>query len=270
MDKLIPNSTQIPNVILDKLLPVLSEAEMKLFFYICRRTYGFHRSADRISFSQFEHGISTKDDKKLDSGTGLARATINLAVQSLQKLGIILVEGTPKGNVYRVNLEADIDKVVRNSYQYEIHTKTGMKSIPKLVVNSYTQKKEKDRERNTAGHSPAEVEKKAIIVVPEAEQEKAENRANLIPLVIDAFQFNADRVRWYGHKTQRAACQNLIDSYGLDIVLKVIAYLPKSNARPYMPTITTPVQLRDNWEKLKAAALKEKNKGVINKKNVIL
>ena len=53
VNKLIPNSTQIPNVILDKIIPGIPNAEAKCLLYICRRTYGFHKEKDRISLTQF-------------------------------------------------------------------------------------------------------------------------------------------------------------------------------------------------------------------------
>ena len=81
--KLIPNSTQIPNVILDFLIPQLPGAEGKCLLYISRRTYGFHKEEDRISFTQFINGIKSKDGRQLDYGTGMARASVNEALKNL-------------------------------------------------------------------------------------------------------------------------------------------------------------------------------------------
>lgn len=64
----------------------------------------------------------------------------------------------------------------------------------------------------------------------------------------------------YSNKTQRGACDDLIRTYGLEMVIKVVHFLPKSNARAYLPTITTPVQLRDKWAALEAGLVKEKGK----------
>ena len=88
MDKrLIPNSTQIPNIVLDLLVPKLPPAEARCILYISRRTFGFHRSKDRISLSQFIGGIISRDGKRLDYGTGLSRPSVVEALKNLFKAG---------------------------------------------------------------------------------------------------------------------------------------------------------------------------------------
>lgn len=56
--------------------------------------------------------------------------------------------------------------------------------------------------------------------------------------------------RWYGNKTQRQACQNLIETHGIEKVLAVIEILPKTNTEPYYPKITSPYELEQKWQKL--------------------
>ena len=41
---LIPNSTQVPDLILDYWMPKLSGSEFKVLMYLCRRTYGFGKA----------------------------------------------------------------------------------------------------------------------------------------------------------------------------------------------------------------------------------
>lgn len=89
--------------------------------------------------------------------------------------------------------------------------------------------------------------------------------ANLVPEIIKAFEeINPASKKFYGNTTQRKACNNLIALYGLDQVLKVISFLPKSNSMPYMPRITTPLQLEDKWSALESA-LKQKKSEKISK-----
>jgi hypothetical protein len=59
--------------------------------------------------------------------------------------------------------------------------------------------------------------------------------------------------KYYGNKTQRAACDFLIEEYGLKEVTTRIRAVEKTNGMPYFPTITTPVQLRDKWVQLENA-----------------
>lgn len=64
---------------------------------------------------------------------------------------------------------------------------------------------------------------------------------------------------YYGNTTQRKACDFLLEEYGLEQVLKVINIIPQANRLPYMPVITTPVQLRDKWSALEAGLRKKKS-----------
>jgi hypothetical protein len=56
-----PNSTPVPDVVFDRLLTKLGEAELKALLYIIRRTFGFKKDRDPVSFNQFLRGITTKD-----------------------------------------------------------------------------------------------------------------------------------------------------------------------------------------------------------------
>lgn len=84
-----------------------------------------------------------------------------------------------------------------------------------------------------------------------------------IPLIIKAFEnINPACSKFYGNKTQRGACQSLIDDYGLDRILVIIEKtLPKTNGMEFFPTITTPVQLRDKFVQLESAIRKHQSKG---------
>ena len=143
---LIPNSSQIPNVILDLVLPRISEAEARCLLYICRRTFGFHKDEDNISFYQFENGIKTSQGRRLDYGTGLSRPSVNTALQNLIKVGAISVQQRSMGNRYKLNLHMDVDKVVNEINQLRELTRSGKSSLPKVVKQVNTQnlgKKEK-------------------------------------------------------------------------------------------------------------------------------
>jgi len=139
LHNLIPNSTQVPNVILDFVVCRIPEAEARCLLYICRRTFGFHKESDRISFSQFIDGIKTKDGKVLDHGAGLARASVAKGLKNLNLAGAIEIRETTKGNYYQINLQMDIEKVVQLVNQYSGHTKSGSATIPKAVQQVNTQ-----------------------------------------------------------------------------------------------------------------------------------
>ncbi len=139
--KLIPNSTQVPNIVLDLLIPRLPEAEARCLLYICRRTYGFHKDEDRISLTQFTEGIKNKYEETLDHGAGLSRPSVVEALKNLAKVDLVLVKKDTRGNFYRINLDLFGDKgwkerveqVVSEINQLRKLTNIGKASKPKQV-----------------------------------------------------------------------------------------------------------------------------------------
>ncbi len=90
---------------------------------------------------------------------------------------------------------------------------------------------------NSAGASPAEV-----------------------VAVIEAFkEINPSYRKWFGNKTQRSAAERMVETHGLDRVLRVIAVLPRSNKMAYVPIVTSPVQLEEKWSALKAGLEKKQD-----------
>lgn len=92
-----------------------------------------------------------------------------------------------------------------------------------------------------------------------AEETSAGSGAD-INKMIDAFKdVNPSFTRLYAQKPQREACRRLIKQYTLEKCLAMVAYLPKSNASRFAPTITTPYELEKNLGKLIAFAQKQKD-----------
>ena len=86
-----PNYTQVPDTVFDRLMPILSGAEFKVLCYIVRRTFGFRKGVDAISLTQIIGGITTRDGRQLDGGTGLSRDSVTKAIKSLEEKGVIVV-----------------------------------------------------------------------------------------------------------------------------------------------------------------------------------
>jgi len=87
---LIPNFTQVPNIIFDEFLSELPPSELKVLLYIFRRTYGFQKNSDKIATSQICNGIK-KDGKIIDKGTGLSNRAVIDALRALEKRSLIVV-----------------------------------------------------------------------------------------------------------------------------------------------------------------------------------
>lgn len=83
---------------------------------------------------------------------------------------------------------------------------------------------------------------------------------SLIPDVIKLFEsVNPACKRYYGNPTQRKACQDLLDTYGLEELTNVINFLPVNNSTPYKPKANTPLQLWEKYQSIKDAWAQEKN-----------
>ena len=138
MGKLRPNFTQIPNVVLDEWMAELSKGELKVLLYVMRRTYGFQKESDNISISQICEGIGGKD-----LGTGLNRDTVNVAIASLEKMGLLKVNREGITNGYELVTSGGSRKIrlVGKSVQ------TSRKIRTELVGKSDTQNKEKERRK---------------------------------------------------------------------------------------------------------------------------
>lgn len=80
--------TKIANEILENLVntPLLG-AEFQVLLFIIRKTYGYNKKQDRISFTQFEQA------------TGISRQTINKTIKNLMAKGLIVKICLPGGNM---------------------------------------------------------------------------------------------------------------------------------------------------------------------------
>lgn len=103
-----PHWTQVPDLLLDFMLPDLSGAELKVLLYLIRRTYGFKKDGDSITLSQLCSGIRRADQTVIDRGTGLSRSSVTRAVKRLEELNLIEVVrdstaiGDAEVNYYRI------------------------------------------------------------------------------------------------------------------------------------------------------------------------
>ncbi len=88
-----PNYTPVPDELFDVLLPDLRGAELKVLLYIVRRTFGFKKERDAISFNQFLRGVHSRDGQTLDGGCGVRdRTTLARALRALERMGAISAE----------------------------------------------------------------------------------------------------------------------------------------------------------------------------------
>ena len=172
---LSPNYTQVPDVVFDELLEILSGAELKVLLYIIRRTFGFKKASDDISLNQMLAGIVRKGGERLDRGCGIRnRTTLSQALQSLEKMGIIVKKRNTSPQkkdlptTYSLKLASTTNAEPPEKNDLKRGTKTvserGTKIVPSLVRKSYPQetvKQETEQQHVVAALTTAGISRKA-------------------------------------------------------------------------------------------------------------
>lgn len=76
----LPNHTQVPNAFMDDHLKDLNGASIKVFLVICRKTIGWHKATEAVSYTQ------------LEQATGLVPNSVLRAISELEERGLLLSE----------------------------------------------------------------------------------------------------------------------------------------------------------------------------------
>lgn len=225
--------TKIANELLDALCCLhLSGNEWSFVHALIRKTYGYNKKEDWITNTQ------------ISALTGMHRVRVSEAKSKLLVKGIV----TEKRN--KISLVKDYEswKVLRKSVTVvtEKRNKVLRKSVP-------TKDNKDNTTKDTSKHSLPNIIDMNIT----------------IPEVIKLFEVvDPKNKTYYGNKTQRAACEFLLNEYGFDEVRKRIEVLPRTNVIQYFPSITTPCQLRDKWVTLDNS-IKRSKQEQDNKSNVV-
>jgi phage replication O-like protein O len=142
---LIPNTCQVPNVLLDEVMPHLPGSALKVLLAIVRKTYGFQKNSDRISY------------RTLQRLTGLSRDAVNQGIKALGPLlnitpGIKNVPTLEGVNEYSLNLDIETGELVHKSDQSEIQT--SRKNLEEPVRKSDSSKPNFSKHNKTSVNTP--------------------------------------------------------------------------------------------------------------------
>lgn len=116
-----PNGTIVPDDVFDVLAPRLKESELRVLLYIVRRTFGFGKQADAISLNQLTDGITARDGRIIDYGTGMSKKAVIQGVKGLATKGVIEVDRRKKKrghnavNIYRLRFRSDETVVTKGN-----------------------------------------------------------------------------------------------------------------------------------------------------------
>lgn len=123
------NYSPVHNDVLDILMPQLSPASWKVLCFILRKTVGWRKTSDAISYSQ------------IMTGTGIGgRATVAKAIEELLGHGVIEAgKEKRKTTTYTLNPDYEIDASSKNELVQKMN-QTSSKNEPELVQNLNTQR----------------------------------------------------------------------------------------------------------------------------------
>ena len=133
--KFIPNFLQVPNAVIDELLPDLTGAELKCYLVVIRKTKGWNKESDNISISQFM------------KATGLSNSAVIKACESLVKYGLLVKEnGSRNTGIYAVNSysKTTYEKSSQVTCEESSHTINNIKNTIQNTNKKTTQKNSLD------------------------------------------------------------------------------------------------------------------------------
>jgi len=178
--------------------------------------------------------------KLIAEENGISRDTVMRALKKLEEWGIILVkkskkdDGTQANNVYTLLAKSNwkdkpSSKVRHGQAESQIEPQPSSKNTHSRVAPQ--------------GYNNTHINNTHIT-------SKAEALHQVIPEVIKAMEsIDIKNKLFYGNKTQRQACEFLVENYGLDKVLQMIQIISE-NMDKIFNAPTTPTQLRDNWVRI--------------------
>lgn len=192
---------------------------------------------------------------KIAVENGVSEKSVSRAIKTLSEWGIILVEE-----------KYDKKNKRRKNNVYTLLKKNGWKQKPPDSQSSGNDEKLVDPPDSQSMTHQTDVPSNYTYIKNTNTSEQGSRVGEIIKSFEDVDPKNKT---YYGNKTQRGACDFLIQEYGFEQVMKVIAILPKTNRLPYMPIVTTPVQLKDKWTQLESGLRKKKAESEVSKNNLI-
>lgn len=138
MNKLLPNSFQVPNTIVDEFIQLMNGNELKIYIIIVRKTKGWNKECDGISLSQFIEysGISSHN-------------TIRKSLKELVKLNLVK-ELKQQGKYSIFSLSDPYQNMTMSKINNETNTPLSILDndpYQKLTIQKDTIQKEEEEER---------------------------------------------------------------------------------------------------------------------------
>lgn len=163
-----PNYTQFPNIILDRLHEIETEAELRVICVIVRKTLGWHKEKDRISLTQLQQHTGMSRQGVIDgTSRALARGWIDREVSGRGFTYSLLIR-LPEVDSQQ-NRPSDADPAAMVNKVDSTGTPDSQQNRPLIVNKVDTQKKGKETNK-TKDKNPADADAPAQL--PKAELDR--------------------------------------------------------------------------------------------------
>lgn len=195
--------------------------------------------------------------KLIAEENGISIKSVERAIKTLEEWKIVIVErskksdGTQANNIYTLTSKS----MWKNKPTDSPTIGNRQTDIP-LPTDSHVENRQTEVLHNNTHNNNTQ------LTIAET------SSADISSLIESFSKLNPACKNFYGNKTQRKACKDLIETYGFERIKIIIEQtLPKTNVMQYAPVCTTPVKLRDKFTELESFILKKKstNKEVKNK-----
>lgn len=174
---------------------------------------------------------------------GLARATISNAIKELEEWGIIKVERSRNEQTKRQNPNIYI-LLDKRSWK----PKPSSNSEPGAEFNSAQEPSSID-EQKPSSNSELEVN---TVLTKHIEPNILAKPVDEVNELLDFFKQNINPHINFANKTERKACNDLLNTYGLERVKQSLLFLEhKRKTDKYLPTVASPYDLWTKWAKIK-------------------
>ncbi len=235
--------TRIINPLIESLISVpFKGCELALVLFVIRKTYGFGKTEDEISLSQFCVALHK------------TKPSIVKALKNLQLVNILILvkrgDSIKHANLYKINKYSDTWKLVNKLKLVKGKSSTS-KHPQHELVKARIQTKETLQKKDT---------KERII-------ESSEQGSQIQEVMNILYEVN--KTLNFGNTTERKACSYLIDKFGLEHVCKMATAVVQTRGMPYAPIVTKPSELRDKWSKIETFIVTERSKHQKNSVTII-
>jgi len=250
----IPNSTQIPNEIINDWLPKLKESELKVVIIVARQTLGWIENP--ITGTRKKEDWMTQ--KQLMKKTGLSNWAVSKATQSLVEKDLIEARDADS-NILDTPKKRQLVGRHHKRIFYRLKLKSDKEILTRLVRNSHKNACEKFSHNKTNSLDKTNsIQKKTLTSNKIISSVNGKDFNDLIALFEPV---NPSFERLFPNKGQRSALERLLKKHGYKKIKWILDKLPAIAKMSYAPVVTTPYQLEQKLGQIIIFLGRENNKG---------